>query len=120
MEEIKKFGHGEILVFSLLYLFVDALCFLLDWTIVGAGFTPIIQGFVLFFMDKFLASKGSKNAAKLGRKVTKYLIQLLPLLPTLLTIFLVEATVHNRLSGIENALPTKGGSNILKKPKSVS
>lgn len=95
MEEDKKIGSGELLIFSFLFLFVDTLCFLLDWTIVGAGFTPVIQGFVLFFMDKFLIGKGVKAASQLGRKIAKYALQLIPILPTLVTTFLIEAYIHN-------------------------
>lgn len=95
MEEDNKFGTGEILIFSLLFLFVDLICFLLDWTVVAAFFTPVIQGFILFFMDKMFINKGSKTASKLGKKIAKYALQLVPILPTLFGTFLVEALIHN-------------------------
>ena len=95
MDEDKKIGSGELLVFSFLFLFVDVICFLIDWTGVGMGITPAIQGFVLFFMDKFLMGKGSKSASKMGRKIAKYAIQLIPMLPTLVTTFIIEVAIHN-------------------------
>lgn len=100
MEGGNKIGYGELLVFSFLFLFVDIICFLIDFTVVGAGITPVIQGFVLFFMDKFLMGKGTKSASKLGRKIAKYALQLLPLLPTLVTTFLIEAAIHNKQNSI--------------------
>lgn len=95
MSEDKKIGSGELLIFSFLFLFVDLACALLDLTVVGAGATPVIQGFFLFAMDNFLMGRGSKSVTKLGRKIAKYALQLIPFLPTLMTTFLIEAFVHN-------------------------
>lgn len=115
-DEDKKFGAGETLIFSFLFLFVDAVCFLLDWTVVAAFFTPVIQGFVLFFMDKMLSAKGSKSTAKMGRQIAKYALQLVPLLPTLVTTFLIEVNIHNNpqlvqaATKIASVAPTPAGA----------
>jgi hypothetical protein len=94
-EEHKKYNEAELIVGGLIFFALDGICFALDWTGAGAFITPIIQSAGTFAMNVVALLKGDKNALKLGRQLVKYAINFLPFLPTLTTVFFIEAYIHN-------------------------
>ncbi|MDO8470194.1 MAG: hypothetical protein Q7S84_04260 [bacterium] len=96
MDEHKKFTEAEMLVgVLLLTLPVDALSFLIDWTGIGLAIAPIIQSAAMFGIWLWLRSKGDTASVKLGKQLLRYLSNLLPLLPTVTIVFLIEVYLHN-------------------------
>ena len=94
--EHNKFGIVET-VFGLLVFFpLDLVCILIDLTGVGLAIAPCIQGLATFVMRWWFKSHGDQNALAFnGKQVARYLSNLLPLLPTLTTIFLLDVYTHN-------------------------
>lgn len=109
MAEYQKIETSEKTIGSIFLGGIDGICALLDLTVVGAFFTPVIQGAVIFCMDQFFfKSKGGNSSAKLGKQFLKYASNIIPVLPTLVTIFWVEVSLHNNQRLI--ALATKAAS----------
>lgn len=99
---------------------VDVVSFLIDWTGVGLFLAPILQGAAMFATWFWLHSKGDKSSLKFGRQLGRYVSNILPLLPTVTIVFLIEVYLHNHpetgvgkaLQGAQAAhagLKTKGG-----------
>mgnify|MGYP001558381710 FL=1 len=102
-EEQKKFSASELLLGSLFFLFLDAVAAIIDFTGFGLAIAPVIQGTATTASAYWFKSKGSKKATGIGRMLTKYLANFLPLLPTLTVIFLIESYLHNHPEKIKIA-----------------
>ncbi len=112
-QEHKKFNEAEMLVGGFFTLGVDGVCTLIDLTGVGLAISPIIQGFTTFTMWWWFKSKGDPNASKIGRQITKYLANLLPLIPTTFTAFAIEVYIHNhpeRFAALQKIAALKSGA----------
>ncbi|MEK7629967.1 MAG: hypothetical protein AAB432_01105 [Patescibacteria group bacterium] len=94
-EEINKYKEAELIIGSFAFLFIDGVCFLIDWTGIGLAISPVIQGFGTAAQTFWAWKKGDKTALKFSRQAIKYALNILPLLPTLTIVFLVQAFVHN-------------------------
>jgi hypothetical protein len=92
-----EFRVSELLVgFFFLTLPVDALCIVIDLTGVGLAVAPFLQGFALFCVRWWFKMKGDPNALQLNvKQVVRYLSNVLPLVPTVTIVFLIDAYVHN-------------------------
>lgn len=101
--ERKKVGTGEFIMGSLFLLTVDGFALLLDITVIGAAVAPLIQSCGSVATTLFFRAKGDKNATKLGKQIIKQLLNLLPILPTLTTVFCVEAYLHNHPEKLKKA-----------------
>lgn len=96
MGEHKKFTEAEIVVGLLVITIpVDAASFLIDWTGIGLFLAPVLQGAAMFATWFWLHSKGDTSSLKFGRQLGRYLSNLLPLLPTVTAVFLIEVYLHN-------------------------
>jgi len=95
MEEPKKFTEAEIVLGSFFLLALDGLSALLDLTGIGLIIAPVVQAAGSAATTWWLHLKGDAGAANLGRQLTKYIANFLPLLPTLFIVFLIEVYVHN-------------------------
>lgn len=104
--ENKKFSTIEIILGCCFTLFIDIICLLIDLIAIGLVISPIIQGGTTFATSWWLKSKGSKNAFKLNRQLTKQIVNFLPLLPTNTTVFAVEIWLHNNLKTIPALNPS--------------
>jgi len=93
-EENSKFTESEMVVGGLFALGIDGICALTDLTGVGLAITPVIQGFAVFAISQWAESKGGAPAS-LGKQLAKYAAQFLPVLPTVLAVFVIEVAVHN-------------------------
>ncbi len=110
---LPKVSLGEIVLFGLILFIVDVFCTLLDFTGIGAAVTPFIQaGFTAMMTAWFYWSKKDKAVTKLGRQIIKYASNLLPWVPTLFVVFVVEAYMHNH--------PKQAGVPIVEKMKNIS
>ncbi len=94
-EGINKFNEAEVLVGGMLTFGVDFVCALIDLTGIGMAISPVIQGSMTFAMGMWFKNKGDKNGGKIGRQIAKYSANFLPIVPTNLTVFLIEVFVHN-------------------------
>lgn len=96
MIEAKKFSVSEMVIGSLATLTVDGSCAILDWLIIGVFVSPIIRSGVTLGFWMWFKNKGDKNTKKAGSQIAKYSANLIPSIPTTLTVFLVSAFLHNR------------------------
>ena len=94
-ENIKKFGEAEIILGISGALIVDGICALVDLTGVGTLITPLIQSGTMFCYSLWLHSKGDKNALKFNKQIIKQVSNLIPVLPTVTAVFLIDVIVHN-------------------------
>jgi hypothetical protein len=94
MEEGNKFTESEIVVGSLFALGVDGICGFIDFTGVGLGISPVIQGFAIFAIDKWVGNKGGITLG-VGKQMTQYAAGILPVLPTTTAVFAIRVFVHN-------------------------
>jgi hypothetical protein len=94
-EEINRFNEAEILVGGFFLLGIDLICILIDITGVGMAVAPFLQAPGTFFSSMWLKSKGDSGNMKLGRQITKYASNALPVVPTLFLSFLIETYIHN-------------------------
>ncbi|MEK7479268.1 MAG: hypothetical protein AAB634_01910 [Patescibacteria group bacterium] len=94
-EAPNKFVSAEILLGIFFFGGLDAICVVIDFTGVGLAIAPVLQSFGTFAATMWLSSKGDKNTVKLGRQITKYAANALPIVPTLTTAFIIEAYLHN-------------------------
>lgn len=93
--ELKKFHGSELVLGGLLFLSLDAGAALIDFTGVGLALSPVLQGTATTASAFWFKSKGSKKATGIGRMLSKYLANFLPVLPTLTVTFFIEAYLHN-------------------------
>lgn len=100
---MRPFQGVEIILGSFVFISVDGIAFLIDLTGVGTLIAPILQSCATFSMDLWLRSKGDKNTFKIGRQIVKHGANLLPVLPTNTTVFVVAVILHNRQSKKETA-----------------
>jgi hypothetical protein len=100
-ENINKYSTAEIVIGTLFLLGVDFFTALLDLTGFGALISRIIKWLAQIVLLWWAIFKGDKNALKAGRVVAKFLINAVPILPTLTTIFVVETALHNNPKIIE-------------------
>ena len=94
-EAPNKFVSAEILLGVFFFGGLDVVAIIIDFTGVGLAIAPVIQSFGTLAATLWLHSKGDKNTVKFGRQVTKYAANALPVVPTLITAFLIEAYLHN-------------------------
>lgn len=94
-EEVNKFTEAELVVYGMLALGVDGICALLDVLVIGLVISPIIQGAASFGTSLLLKNKGDDGAFGFGRQLAKQASNLLPVLPTVFTLLMIEAYIHN-------------------------
>jgi len=95
-EEIKKFSTAEIVIGGLFTLGVDGVSALLDLVpIIGWMIATGVQAGTSFGTSFWLMSKGGKRAMKLERQLIKQISNILPLVPTTFTAFMIETALHN-------------------------
>lgn len=93
-EESNKFTESEIIIGGLFALGVDGLCALIDLTGVGTGVAPVIQGFSVFAIDRWVDSKGGTSWGT-GKQMAQYASGLVPILPTTVAVFVIRVFMHN-------------------------
>lgn len=75
---------------------VDLLCLVIDMTGVGLAVAPFLQIIAVFSIRWWLKMKGDPNALRFdGKQVTRLLSNILPFVPTVTIIFLLDVYVHN-------------------------
>lgn len=94
--EKQNFELGEIILYSLLALFVDGICLLLDLTVVGLVIAPIIQGLASFGFSMILRSRGDGEALSFKKQIGPQMWNLAPALPTVFGTSLRRMIVHNK------------------------
>lgn len=101
MEENNKFTESEMIIGGLFALGVDGICALIDLTGIGLAIAPVIQGFSVFAISQWVENKGGARAG-LGKQLSKYAAQFLPVLPTVLAVFVIDVAIHNNpaLAGV--------------------
>ena len=117
-EELNTFSEVEILIGSCFALTVDAICFFIDWTGVGLAIAPFLQSGAMFILTMWSWSKGDTASLRTGRQIAKHLSNWLPLIPTVLAVFLIEVYLHNHpkaAGSVTKAL----GSKTIKSPKKI-
>lgn len=94
-KDIKKYTKTEIFLGSIFFLTIDIICGILDF-ITFATISTIIQFIGMSIINIWAILKKDKESLKLGTQMLKYFFQVLPILPTLTTIFLISAILHNK------------------------
>ena len=76
---------------------VDAISALVDATGVGAAIVPFFQSGAMFVVRAwFYFSKQDQNAMRAdGKQLTRYLSNVLPFVPTVTIVFLIDVAMHN-------------------------
>ncbi len=96
-KELKPFNEAELVVGTLGCLLVDGASALLDLVpAFGLLAAAAIQSGASFGTTFWLMTKGGSRAARLERQVLKQGVNILPILPTVTTAFIIETVVHNR------------------------
>jgi len=101
--------ESEMVVGGLFALGVDGICAVIDFTGVGAAVSPVIQGFAIFAIDRWVESKGGE-ALGLGKQFAQYAAGIIPLVPTITGTFAIRVFLHNHPTITEAAgkvLPVK-------------
>jgi len=96
--EDNKVSMVEMVLWLLLFTIpVDAISAILDTTGVGAAIMPFFQGGMMFVMRAwFYSSKHDADAMKInGKQLTRLVSNLLPWIPTVTIVFLIDAYMHN-------------------------
>src|SRR3989344_7083400 len=95
MDELNKFSMGEIILGGFFLFAIDVVCAFLDFLGIGLVIAPILQAGGSFATTLWLRAKGDQDAIGLARQITKYAANILPILPTLTTAFIIETYIHN-------------------------
>jgi|GEM_PF-1841134 hypothetical protein len=75
---------------------VDIICIVLDLTGVGLVVAPFLQSFALLCVRWWFKMKGDPNALRLNiKQIARYLSNVLPLVPTVTIVFLIDVYIHN-------------------------
>lgn len=117
-QELNKFSEVEILIGSCFAITIDSICFLIDWTGVGLAIAPFLQSGAMFILTMWSWSKGDTASLRMGRQIVKHASNWLPLIPTVLTVFLIEVYLHNHPK-VAGAAGKALGSKNIKSPKKV-
>lgn len=112
-----KYSEAEIVIGALFLLGADGICFLISLTGIGFFIAAAIKGFINIALLWWAMSKGDKNALRFGRVIAKFLINMIPLLPTLTTTFLVETYIHNHPEKFAALEKAAGAASALKVAK---
>ena len=95
--ERNKFTEVEMIVGGLGALLVDGICAVIDIITVGIGafITPVIQITATGAIEYWISKKGGDFSIFNAKRMGKYASNLLPVIPTVLAIFLRSAYLHN-------------------------
>lgn len=101
-DKIDKFMEADMILGGGSALLVDGFCALIDLTVAGALVTPLVQGATTLGFSLWLWQKGDKRAFGLGRQIAKQASNLLPFVPTLTAVFIIDVIIHNnpKLKGV--------------------
>ncbi len=96
MGKHKRFTAAEIIIGGIFTLSVDIISALLDVIpAIGWFIATLLQAVTSFSTTLWLMFKGGKKAAGLERQLIKQLSNVLPLVPTTFTAFMIETKLHN-------------------------
>ncbi len=94
---MKPFSTAEMVVFGCILGGVDFISGLLDLTLIGAVPATMLQAFTTWGIEQLQKSHGATNLGKISAKrFGKYVVNLVPVIPTVVVIFIVSAIMHNR------------------------
>ncbi len=113
-----KYLEAELIIGGLFFLTIDGVCALIDVTGVGLAIAPVIQAAGTGAMTFWGYMKRDSAALKTSHQITKYALNLLPLLPTLFTSFVIQTYIHNhpKLNKMSSSLQYGiTGKNIISK-----
>ena len=99
-EQKEKFDESEILIWTLGYLIVDGACTVIDFIpVIGWVVSYIIQTAGTASIEWLESRKGGGSGDVITpKRIGKYLLNVVPWIPTLSGIFLVSALIHNNLA----------------------
>ncbi|HXF44230.1 MAG TPA: hypothetical protein VNK70_02075 [Candidatus Paceibacterota bacterium] len=90
-----KISESEMIVIGGLMFLTDGICLLIDFTVVGPAFTPVIQSAATFTSAWWFSMKGDSSAFNFGKMGAQLGANILPWLPTLTVAFAINTFTFN-------------------------
>lgn len=102
----------ELILGIMFFGTIDLIALIIDLTGVGMAIAPFIQAGGNGVMYYWSWTKGDAAALRLGRMLTKLSVNIIPFLPTLTTVFIIETWLHNHPKATAVASKVAGKSKL--------